>query len=122
VRRRSANAVSSSAETAGGANGELVTAQPGDRISRSHVVAQPVSSAEKDLVPGIVAVGVVDRLEVVEIDVEHAHPHARPALSGAQGGAEPVVEKPPMAKPVNESWDARWASSCSDNFRRLMLT
>ena len=50
------------------AHGELVAAEPGDLVLRTHTRAQPVSHAHQQLVADGVAERVVDGLEVVDVD------------------------------------------------------
>jgi hypothetical protein len=49
-------------------DGELVAAEPGRGVARADLGAQPVGELDEHGVAGLVAVGVVDRLEVVEVD------------------------------------------------------
>ena len=49
---------------------ELVTAQPADRVARPHHVLQPAGDDLEHFVAGLVAVRVVDVLEVVQVE-EH---------------------------------------------------
>ena len=50
---------------------ELVASEPGDDVGRPHGVAEPVGHDAEELVAGRVAVAVVHKLEVVEVDEEH---------------------------------------------------
>ena len=54
-------------------DGELVAADAGDDVAGPHAAAQPLGEDEQELVAGGVAAAVVDALEVVEVDEEHAH-------------------------------------------------
>jgi hypothetical protein len=58
---------------AGGANGELVASEAGDGILGARRRPQAVGHGEEDLITGIVSVGVVNRFELVEVDIEHAN-------------------------------------------------
>jgi len=58
---------------AGSANGELVASQTGDGILGADRRAQAVGCGEQDLITGIVSVGVVNRFELVKVDIEHAN-------------------------------------------------
>ncbi len=49
---------------------ELVAAEPGDRISGADAAAQGIGNRYKHLVARMVAMVVVDRLEVVEVEEE----------------------------------------------------
>ena len=53
-------------------NREFIPAEPRDGVRRPGQFTQPASDGEQHLVAGVVAVGVVDGLEPVEIDVQHA--------------------------------------------------
>jgi hypothetical protein len=52
--------------------GELVTAEPGDEVTVARGRAQPVGHLGEQQVPGLVAGHVVDDLEAVEVDEQHA--------------------------------------------------
>jgi hypothetical protein len=54
-------------------DGELVAADARDHVAGSHAAAQSFGEDEQELVAGGVAAAVVDALEVVEVDEEHAH-------------------------------------------------
>jgi hypothetical protein len=79
---------------------ELVAAQPGQRVGRSHHHSQPVRHLAQHRVAGSVAEAVVDRLEAVEVDEQQREPRgheARRALEAAFDPrhrlAQPVVEQ-----------------------------
>ncbi len=52
-------------------HGELVAAEPGDRVAVAQGLAQIAGNAHEQGVAGIVAEHVVDRLEVIEVDHHH---------------------------------------------------
>ena len=52
---------------------ELVPAHPGNGVARPHGLLEPVGDLAQHMVAGVVAVPVVDRLEAVEVDVDHRH-------------------------------------------------
>ena len=66
---------------------ELVAAEPSDEVVAPDAVAHPTTRLDQRLVADRVAEGVVDRLEAVEVDEQHADP-SRAAL----GRSERVVE------------------------------
>ncbi len=49
---------------------ELVPAEPGRDIPRAHDVTQPVGEPDQDLVPNLMAEGVVDGLEAIQVDLK----------------------------------------------------
>ncbi len=76
---------------------QLVATQPGDGVYAPGRGAQALGGLDQHLVTGIVTVGVVDLLEGVEIDEEHADP-ARPALERDQGLGQTVHEGHPVGQ------------------------
>ena len=52
-------------------HGELVAAQARERVARPHAALEPARGADQQLVAGLVSEAVVDRLEAIEIEVEH---------------------------------------------------
>ena len=52
-------------------DGELVAAQPRQRVARPQAALQPPRGADQQLVAGLVSQAVVDRLEAIEIEVQH---------------------------------------------------
>ena len=58
-------------------HGELVAAEPRRGVARADAGEQPPRQLDQQLVAGGVAEGVVDVLEVVEVDEEHRDPLAR---------------------------------------------
>ena len=67
-------------------DGELIAAETTDRVTIATHGPESLGDLDEDLVAGAVADGVVDRLEV--IDVEH---HDRMALAAVQGAIERVL-------------------------------
>jgi len=55
---------------AGDEEGELVAAQPGDRVALSDVLLDALRDLTEELVPDGMAEGVVDDLEAVEVEEE----------------------------------------------------
>ena len=66
-------------DEAGQQDGELVAAHPGHRVLAADGLDQALADLLDEQVTGGVAVGVVDRLEVVEVDEEHADRLAHPS-------------------------------------------
>ena len=71
---------------------ELVPAEPGDRVGRSHGTAHPLGGLAQQLVARRVPEVVVDALEAVEIDEQDGDSLARLARA-LDGMAEPVGEE-----------------------------
>ena len=71
---------------------ELVPAEAGDGVRGAHALVEALGHLAQEVVAGRVAQGVVDRLEVVEIDEQDRHP---PAVtpSASQGVAHAVLEQ-----------------------------
>ncbi len=76
---------------------ELVAAEAGERVGRRVMASQPSGDGEQDGVAGLVAEAVVDRLEAVEVDVQHRVAAAGPAESGS-GVLEPVEQQRPVRR------------------------
>ena len=68
-------------------DGELVAAHPGGQIGGAHPLGQAPGDLHEDLVAGLVAVGVVDRLERVEV-----HHHQADGLPGPRGAGQRLVQ------------------------------
>ena len=52
-------------------HGELVAAEARERVARAHAALEPPRDADQQLVAGLVSEAVVDRLEAIEVEVEH---------------------------------------------------
>ena len=78
-------------------HGELVAAEPRGGVGAAQRVAQPLGDADEQLVAGGVAEGVVDRLEVVEVDEQHRH-----GLAGAAAAQQRVVDAVAEQRAVGE--------------------
>ena len=77
-------------------DGELVAAEPRHGVPVAHAVAQHARRGLQDAVTGAMAVEVVDRLEVVEVEQ-----HDRPARGVGQRGEVPADDAPEPA-PVEQ--------------------
>ena len=78
---------------------ELVAAEPGHACRRCGRVALSRSAtATQQCVAGVVAEGVVDRLEVVEVEKQHGQRAERAAVQ-LERVAEPVGEQRPVGQP-----------------------
>ena len=96
-----------------GQHGERAVAQPGDRVVRPDLRAEPVPDGEQHLVTGVVAVAVADGREPVHVQVQQAHPGAaassrRQASAAATGqpasaALSRVRSRPRLARPVSGS-------------------
>jgi hypothetical protein len=60
------------------ADGEFIASEASNAILWTQLGTHSVSRVKKDLVPGVMAEGVVDGFEAVEVDVEHTHVSFRP--------------------------------------------
>ena len=60
---------------------ELVTAQPGDGVPASHGPPQPLGDLDEEQVAEVVAVGVVDVLEAVQVQHQHRRRSPRPSVA-----------------------------------------
>lgn len=72
---------------------ELVAAQPRHGVGFAHGVLQPLRDQRQQLVAGVVAAGVVELLEVVEVDEQQRAAQAL-ALAGLQRMLQPVQQQP----------------------------
>jgi hypothetical protein len=63
-------------------HGELVAAEAGDGVAPAHALEQALADGGQELVAGLVAERVVDRLEPVEVDVEQRPPRRPPCAHG----------------------------------------
>ncbi len=70
---------------AGQQHGELVTAEPGNGVDLPHGAGQPAADEHEQVVPHVVAEGVVDLLEAVEVEQQQGG--SRPVLLERLGGA-----------------------------------
>ena len=70
---------------------ELVPADSGDGVLNAHLFLEPPADLDEHLVPDVVAKPVVDRLELVEVEVGQAEDVAEPAGVSDRRG-EPLVE------------------------------
>ncbi len=88
------------AERAADQGGELVAAEPGDGVPAADGALEPAGGLDQQLVADLVAGGVVDRLEAVQVEEEHGDPGARLVLraSGCQGGPQPLGEQRPVGQ------------------------
>ena len=90
-------------------DGELVAAEAGDGVAGPDHRGDALGHLGEDEVAGAVAVAVVDRLEAVEVDVEHGHQRSRPARG-------PGCRAPPRTRcgwtdPVSGSRRAAWTQA-----------
>src|SRR5690606_39340392 len=73
---------------------ELVSPEPGDDLSWSHVLLQPLADDAQYAVTHLMPVAVVDGLEAVEVEVEHGHRHRL-----ASKHPETRLQVPPVRQP-----------------------
>ena len=73
-------------------DGELVAAKAGHRIFHAHALLQPIGHSDQQLVPRHMAQAVVDELEAVEVEEEHAH-SATLAMTPRQDVPQPVQKQ-----------------------------
>ena len=80
-------------------DGELITAEAGQRISRANAALEAARRRAQDLVTDLVAEAVIDRLEPIEIEVEHREPRIAQRASGAvKQVLQPVQEQRTVRK------------------------
>ena len=77
---------------------ELVTAEARRRVRLAHQAGEAARRRHEQLVADAVAHGVVDDLEVVEVDEQHARDQRRPPGGGELLG-DPVLEQHPVGQP-----------------------
>jgi hypothetical protein len=77
---------------------ELVAPETGDEVVGPHGVGQSVGHGQQELVAGLMAEGVVDELEVVEVHEQHRHGRFRPG--------ELVLERLPQQAAVGQAGEA----------------
>ena len=77
---------------------ELVSSEPPDRVQRAHRASQSLDHPAQQLVAGGMAVHVVDRLEVVEVE---QHERERVALTqrAFELGRHALLEPAPVEAP-----------------------
>ena len=85
-------------DESGEEDGELVAAHPGHRVLAAHGVDQSLAHLLDKDVPGGMPEGVVDGLEIVEVDEEHADRLAD-AAGPHQLLLDPVLEQPAVREP-----------------------
>ena len=79
-------------------DGELVAAQAGDRVAVAQSVRHPAGDLAQQRIAVLVAEGVVDVLELVEVD--HQEPDRGPRPVGLDEGAgQPLVQQGPVREP-----------------------
>ena len=110
---------------AGGDDGELVAAEPGDQIVAAHDAAQPLRDIENERVADVMAERIVDVLEVIEIDVEdrgrsgRRRAHSRSRFRAARrkhadwAGRRPDRASPGAAVATRRTRSPRRCGACS---------
>ena len=98
---------------------ELVAAEPGDRVTGRSGGAQSRRQLAQQQVADVVPAGVVDELEVIEIEEQHRDPGSGPAGRGrARARAGPGTSDR-FGRPVSGSWLAWWTSSSAASLRSV---
>ena len=77
-------------------HGELVAGHAGHEALRRHVPPEPIGRRDQQRVAGRLPDGVVDELEVVEVDQQHRHERVAAVM---QGGGEAVDERLTVGQP-----------------------
>ena len=77
---------------------ELIAAVAGDQIGRARRPLEPARDLAQELVARLMAVGVVDLLEVVEVDVQHGNLAPMP-LGAGEREVEVLAEHEPVRQP-----------------------
>ena len=80
---------------------------------------QAARDLDQHLIAGGVAEAVVDRLEVVEVHEDHGHARRRRGSARAAACRTRSAKSARLARPVTGSWNAWWASCCSNALRSL---
>ena len=80
--------------------------------------AGPAPAARRS--PGRVTEAVVDQLEVVDVEEQHAHPRAPLRSAGPRAWSSRSVSSRRLGSPVTGSWSAWWAKACSTSLRSVM--
>ena len=92
---------------------ELVAAEADHRVALARAArgsARPARCSTQ--VAGGVAEAVVDQLEVVDVEEQHADPSARCARRRASASSSRSASRRRLGSPVTGSWRAWWASAC----------
>ena len=82
----------------GAQHDELVAAEASERVARSHKTGQPLGDGDECRIPRVVADGVVDDLEPVEVDEQDTH-----GLVGAPADGERLTDAIEGERPVGET-------------------
>ena len=77
---------------------ELVPGEPGQGVARPHQVRQPVGDGDQQLVADLMAVGVVDLLEAVEVGEQDRGVGVR-TLAALGGVLEALLQQQPVRQP-----------------------
>ena len=77
---------------------ELLAAEPGDRVRRTHRIPEPLGQHHEHVVPHAVPVPVVDELEVVEVD-DHERAGMPPPDRAFELDPERTLEAAPVRRP-----------------------
>src|SRR5206468_7935768 len=78
-------------------DGELVPAEAGPGGAGPDDLLEPPAQGDQQPVAGLVAQGVVDELEPVQVQEQHRHRGAA-ALGAGQGQGNPVLEEDPVGQ------------------------
>ena len=95
-------------------DGELVAAEPGHGVLGPDHGGQGARDLDQQRVAGVVTEGVVDLLEVVQVDDRDGRRRrTRPARLPRTAAARRSENNARLVSPVSGSWKARWRSrSC----------
>ena len=100
---------------------ELVAAVAGERVGAVDARPQALRQRADQLVAGLVAERVVDRLEVVHVEVEQRDRRGPRAARASTAACSRSASPSRLSSPVRLSWDAAWASSRSLWWRAVTL-
>ena len=78
---------------------ELVAAEPGDGVARSDRPTDPFRGNRQQIIAGAMTEGIVDHLELVDVQEHHAELRAAPTARAGQALPEPIVEQDPVRQP-----------------------
>ena len=102
-------------------DGELVAAEPRDRVAGPDRVGEALADRLEQRVAGRMTEAVVDGLEVVEVEEEHRDPEPGRAGATSTACSTRSVKSARLARPVSGSWNA-WCRSCSSASRRSVMS
>ena len=80
----------------GDENGELVAAESGDEVLHTYAGTEPGRKLDEQRIPAFVAEGVVDVLEIVDVDEQNAFLPGAPLAPSVEGSGQPIGQRRPV--------------------------